>query len=224
MDLAQLINLVKSASSLLLNQKNVAFFEEVTYQSGNSVLGALGIDTNTVLGGIFSGDVVEVLKGGKLGDSLGVDLGALDGIASFIMATEPLEATIGVQSQIMEHPLEIDVSAGQDYQRGMSSAQSYLVDHQIILPSNVNVALVLPTFLYTSVLEEMANLIYTKKMLAIVTKAGVYRRQVLLSYDIPLRVETLSRMIVSLKFREIQITVNEAPVAEDPAHSSRQNT
>lgn len=220
MDLSQIINLVKSASGLLLNQKNVAFFEETTYKKGNSVLDALGIDTNTILGGVFNGDVTEVLKGGKIEETLGIDIGALDGVASFLLGTEPLEAAVGVQSTIMEHPLEMDLTAGEEYRHGITAAQGFLVEHQIILPTHIEVALVLPTFLYSSVLEELSNLIYTKRMLTIVTKAGVYPRQVLLSYDIPLRIETISRMVVMLKFREIQITANNSPEVKNPNNAS----
>lgn len=214
MELAQIISLVKAASGVLLNQKNVAFYEEATYKSGNSILGALGIDTNTVLGGVFSG-TKEVLIGGKIG----ADVGPLNSVASFILGNEPLEAGISLQSKIMEHPIEYNVRGSNSYKNGIGAAQNFVVDHQIILPVEINVALVLPMMLYSAVIEEIQNLVYTKELLAIVTRAGVYRRMCLRGVSTQLKVENLSRMIFVLNFREIQIQFPTSKVAESDNNS-----
>lgn len=220
MELAQIISLAKAASGVLLNQKNVAFFEEATYEAGNSFLGALGIDTNTVLGGVFSGDTKEVLVGGKVS----ADAGIVNSIASFILGNEPLEAGVTMQSKVMEHPIEYNVRGAKEYKSGIGAAQNFVADHQIILPVEINVALVLPMMLYTAVIEEIQNLIYTKKLLSIVTRAGVYRRMCLLGMTTQLRVENLSRMVFVLRFREIQVQFPASKTASSDNNSDAVTT
>lgn len=215
MNLSQIISLAKTASDLVLNQKNVSFFEEATYQKGNSTLNAFGIDTNTVLGGVFSGDVVEVLKGGTVG---GGDVA--DGIASFILSTEPLEAGIVMSSEVMQHPIEYNIARGKEYKEGINSAQNFIADHQIIQPIQFKVALVLPSYLYTSVIEEINTLMKTKKLLSIVTKAGTYRRMCLRGASNAMKVENISRLIFELTFREIQIQFPETAQSLSPNNAS----
>ena len=64
MTLVNVINLLKTASGLILNQKNVSFYLEEFYEPPNSTLAKFGIDTNTVLGGLISGGNKEILVGG----------------------------------------------------------------------------------------------------------------------------------------------------------------
>lgn len=193
MTLVNAINLLKTASGLILNQKNVAFYLEEFYEPPNSTLQKFGIDTNTVLGGLFSGKNKEILVGGKsgLGD-------VVDGITAFILEAEPLSARGEKDSQLFEHPLEWDIS------NDNKTAQRFITDHSIILPKTFDVALVLPSFLYTSVAKEIDDLYMKHTLVRIITKAESYRNMVLKSTQQPLEVKRLSRLVYPLHFREVQ--------------------
>ncbi len=193
MTLVNVINLLKTASGLILNQKNVAFYLEEFYEPPNSTLQKFGIDTNTVLGGIFSGKNKEVLVGGKsgLGD-------VADSISAFILEAEPLSARGEKDSVIFDHPLEWDIS------KDNKTAQRFITDHSIVLPKTFDVALVLPSFLYTSVAKEIDELYMKKTLIRIITKAESYRNMVIKSVQQPLEVKRLSRLVYPIHFREIQ--------------------
>lgn len=201
MTLANAINLLKTASGLILNQKNVAFFREENYSEGNPILGALGIDTNTALGGLFSGDVKEVLVGGK-SDTLG---GVVSAIASFILNAEPLQAEGGRSVRNFEHPLEANISSNKKGDAGFAAAQNFITDHSIVMPSTFTCGIVFPTFLYTDLIKEMKNILYNRTLIAIVCKGDTYRNMTLVGYRHIMTVENISRMLFSLQWQETQI-------------------
>lgn len=204
MNTANIINLAKSASSLLLNQKNVAFFEEANYQEGNSLLGALGIDTNTVAGGLFSGDVKEVLIGGKTGLSDLVDAGV-----SFVFGNSVATADGITDSEIFKHPLEWNISGAKDTE----NARNYISDHSILKPEIFNCVMYLPAFFYTSVMQEVAELMQKKTLLRIVTRGKDYKYMVLRRYGHPMSPDRLHRMPIPLFFEQIQILYPKQSVA-----------
>lgn len=206
MNTTNIINLVKTAGGVLLNQKNIAFFEEVGYLEGNKTLGALGIDTNTILGGVF-GDVKEILKGGKSG----LDNALLDGAVSFIMKTSPASASGSSSSQVFEHPLEYDVSKNK-----LEGAQNYIADHSIINPQTFDCVMYLPPFFYTSVLNEVNALTKNKTLIRIVAKGKVYPNMVLMKYENPYNPDKLHRLPISLHFREIQLVSTNTKKNKNP--------
>ena len=213
MNTTNIINLVKTVGGVLLNQKNIAFFEEASYSEGNQTLGALGIDTNTVLGGAFS-DVKEILKGGKSG----LDNALLDGAVSFIMKTSPANAKGSSSSQIFEHPLEYDISKNK-----IEGAQNYIADHSIILPQTFDCVMYLPPFFYTSVLNEVDSLNRKKTLIRIVAKGKVYPNMVLMRYDNPYTPDKLHRLPISMHFREIQLVSTNTKKNKNPSDDSGGN-
>ena len=210
MNTTNIINLVKTVGGVLLNQKNIAFFEEVGYSEGNKTLGALGIDTNTLLGGVLS-DVKEVLKGGKSG----LDNALLDGAVSFIMKTSPASASGSTNSQIFEHPLEYDVAKNK-----LEGAQNYIADHSIILPQTFDCLMYLPPFFYESVLKEVDNLTRNKTLIRIIAKGKVYPNMALVKYDNPYNPDKLHRLPISLHFREIQLVNTKYKKNKNPSDDS----
>ena len=204
MTLVNVINLLKTASGLILNQKNVSFYLEEFYEPPNSTLMKFGIDTNTVIGGLFSGGNKEILVGGKSG------LGSVvDSISAFILEAEPLSAKGEKSSQLFEHPLEWDIS------KDNKTAQRFITDHSIILPKTFDVALVLPSFLYTSIAKEIDDLLNTHTLVRVITKAESYRNMVLQSTQQPLEVRRLSRLVYPLHFREIQCLFPDSKISKN---------
>ena len=211
MDGANAIQLLKTASGLILSQKNFAIYKEAGYEEGNSTLNALGIDTNQILGGAFSGSTEEVLNGGRLSGSLSF----LSGVASFVLNTEPISASIGQSSQIMQHPLEFARSedSGNDVYKPI---QNYISDHSIVLPTTISLEIAFPKMLYQSVHNELEKLYKTKTLLVIVARANVYRRMVIQSFAHNEEPNTIDRMIYSIQFREIQGTYPLVQVVKNP--------
>lgn len=208
-----IINLVKSASALLGNQKNIAFFKEEGYEDPNGFLSRLGIDSNLILGGAFGGSVKEVLSGGKTG----IDIATLDDAVSFIFKNSPASANGISDSRIFEHPLEYNTE-------GVSSkdgrARNYIADHSILLPETFNCVMYLPPVLFTSVIDEVDALNADKTLLRIITKGKVYRNMVLVRYEKPITPDKLYRMPITLHFREIQLRYPKSEVPKNASDSS----
>lgn len=213
MDGANAIQLLKTASGLILSQKNFAIYKEAGYEEGNKTLGALGIDTNQILGGAFSGSTEEVLNGGKLSGSLSF----LSGVASFVLSTEPISANISQSSQIMQHPLEFarseEVEADEDI---VKPIQNYIVDHSIVLPTTISLEIAFPKMLYQSVHNELEKLYREKTLLVIVARSSVYRKMVIQSFTHSEEPNTIDRMIYSVQFREIQGSYPLTQVVKNP--------
>lgn len=204
MTLVNVINLLKTASGLILNQKNVAFYLEESYEPPNTTLQRFGIDTNTVLGGAFSGSTQEILVGGKSG------LGSVvDSISAFILETEPLSAKGGKDSILFDHPLEWDIS------KDNATAQRFITDHSINTPKTFEVALVLPAYLYDSVAKEVDDFYRRHTLIRIITKSESYRNMVIKRADVPLEVRRLSRLIYHIQFREIQCLYPDSKISKN---------
>lgn len=209
---ANIINLVKSASALLANQKNIAFFKEEGYEDPDGFLNSLGVDSNLVLGGVFGGNVKEVLSGGKSG----LENENFDNAVSFIFKNSPASASGSSDSRIFEHPLEYNVG---DFSKD-GRARNYIADHSIMLPETFNCVLYLPPVLYSSVVEEIDDLNKKKTLLRIITKGKTYRNMVLFRYEKPLTPDRLYRMPVTLHFKEIQLRYPKSEVSKNPSDSS----
>ena len=209
---ANIINLVKSASALLANQKNIAFFEEASYEDPNGVLDRLGIDSNLILGGVFGGETKEVLSGGKTG----IDVQALNDTASFIFKNSPASANGSSDSRVFEHPLEYNV--GELAKDGR--ARNYIADHSIMLPETFNCVLYLPPVLYSSVVNEIDDLNRKKTLLRIITKGKTYRNMVLVRYEKSIAPDRLYRMPITLHFKEIQLRYPKSEVPKNASDAS----
>lgn len=213
MEFANAIQILKTASGQLLTQKYVAIYKELGYDDNapNGTLDSLGVDTNQILGGAFS-EVSEVLTGGKFSESSG--LGFASGVASFLLTTEVLSATVKESSKIMEHPLEIDVS------NGNQRAQNYIADHSIVLPNEVSIRMAFPSMLYQSVYKEARDLFRQKTMLVVMTKANTYRRMVLTNFSHTEEPSTITRINFDFTFREIQGQYPVTNKSKDPQNAS----
>lgn len=206
-EIANVVNALKVASGLLLNQKNVAFFKEEGYEEGNGLLNALGIDTNTVLGGIFSGTTEEILVGGKGADSLG----AANGVLAFLFEVEPLQAQGGRATTVFSHPLEWNVR-----DKKAPSAQNFVTEHIIENPATFTTVLVMPPLLYTSVFQEMRTLLSKGTLVVIAAKGEVYRNMMLVGHSPAYTVEQIGRIVVATTWKEAQMVYPEAKQSSDP--------
>lgn len=207
---ASIISMLKTASGLALNQKNIAFFKEDPNWEPNE-FGVFNFDTTPFL----NSQVEEILTGGKSG----LDSSLLDGLSAFILNTEPTEAQGVRSSRTFEHPLEWNANDAKevstsDGERSKYSAQNFITDHSIELPATFYCGLAMPSFLYTSVIDELKELLSKKTLVRIVAKGDVYRNMVLLSFSKPLVLERLSRMVISTQWREIQLNYEDSKEAQ----------
>lgn len=207
-EIANVVNALKVASGLLLNQKNVAFFKEEGYEEGNGLLNALGIDTNTVLGGIFSGTTEEILVGGKGGESLG---SAVNAVLAFLLEVEPLQAQGGRATTVFSHPLEWNVR-----DKKAPSAQNFVTEHIIENPATFTAVLVMPSMLYTSVFQELKTLLSKGTLVVITAKGEVYRNMILTNFSPAYTVEQIGRIVIATTWREAQMVYPEAKQSSDP--------
>lgn len=207
-DISNIINVLKTASGLILNQKNVAFFKEEGYEEGNGLLGAFGIDTNTVLGGLFSGTTQEILVGGKGGDALG---DVVNSVLAYALEVEPLQAQGGHSTTLFSHPLEWNVK-----DKNAPSAQNFVTEHSIENPDTFSALLVMPTYLYTSVFTELKTLKSQTTLVVISAKGEVYRNMVLVNYSPAYTVERLSRIVISTSWRQVQMVYPQKNQTSDP--------
>ena len=207
---ANAISALKTASSLALNQKNVAFFKEDPSWQPNE-FGVFNFDTTPFL----NSQVEEILAGGKSG----LDSSLLDGLSAYVLNAEPMEAQGVRSSRTFEHPLEWNANDAKevstsDGERSKYSAQNFITDHSIELPATFYCQIAMPSFLYTSIIDELKDLLSKKTLVRIVAKGDVYRNMVLLSFSKPLTVQTLSRMVISTQWREIQLNYEDSKEAQ----------
>ena len=210
------INLAKFASGLLLNQKNLAFYKEAGFEAQGGVLGEIGVDTSTILGGILS-DNEEILKGGIYGDGI---TEVVDGVTQFVFSTEPITASFQESSRTMSHPLEWNIANGNNQ---LGTAQNYIADHSIVLPSRVSVNMAMPYYLYKSLHREMQELKDKKTLIAIVSKMNVYHNMVLTNFSYQMDARTVSRVVYKLDFEEIQVKYPQEKVARNEDDANRNN-
>ena len=195
-DLANIINLAKTASGLLLNQKNIAFFKEDGYSEGNGLLNMIGIDTNTVLGGVFSGTTEEILVGGKSA----IDNNILNAVIAWAFENEPIQADGGSSVTAFTHPLEWNVSDSTQ-----PNAQNFITDHSIRNPDTVTAMISTPNFFYTEVFNELNDLLNKQTLCAIVAKGRTYRNMTLRGFYPSYTVEKMSRIVVNTNWQETQM-------------------
>lgn len=195
-DLANIINLAKTASGLLLNQKNIAFFKEDNYSEGNGLLNMIGIDTNTVLGGVFSGTTEEILVGGKSA----IDNNILNAVIAWAFENEPIQADGGSSVTAFTHPLEWNVSDSTQ-----PNAQNFIADHSIRNPDTFTAMISTPNFFYTEVFNELNDLLNKQTLCAIVAKGRTYRNMTLRGFYPSYTVEKMSRIVVNTNWQETQM-------------------
>lgn len=195
-DLANIINLAKTASGLLLNQKNIAFFKEDGYSEGNGLLNMIGIDTNTVLGGVFSGTTEEILVGGKSA----IDNNILNAVIAWAFENEPIQADGGSSVTAFTHPLEWDVSDSTQ-----PNAQNFITDHSIRNPDTFTAMISTPNFFSTEVFNELNDLLNKQTLCAIVAKGRTYRNMTLRGFYPSYTEEKMSRIVVNTNWQETQM-------------------
>lgn len=217
---ANIIQLLKTASGLILTQKNLAIYRQDTWEEGNSVLNQLGVDTNQILGGIFS-NAEEVLAGAKFSESLlGIGAETLSALAAYVAECEPISANFSETSTIMQHPLEHSIYKND--KSGYSTIANYIADHSIDNPRTISIRIVFPRLFQHNIHNQLLDLKTKKTLLVIVAKTAVYKRMVVTNFSHDEEPSTIDRPVYTINFREIQIQYppeNETKNADDASQS-----
>lgn len=191
-----LVNLLTNATGFLLNQKEIAFYDELSYQEPNDTLNALGVNTNQVAFGAFSGKTKEIFAGGKISDGTGVLSDFANGFSSFVTSTAVLNINLNRTSQIMRQPLEDG---------------KFIADHFIIPPMVCTAEIAMPSYLYESVYKEMLDYYQTKKPIVILTKLAVIRHMYLCSMPHNITPRNIDRPTISITLEEALFPTNKQP-------------
>lgn len=98
-----------------------------------------------------------------------------------------LDCKVTEDSQITTHPVE---------------SGSKISEHQIFNPVEIDMQLVMPSFLYEAVIRELKLYYYAGVKFRIVTKEGTYKNMVLQSKPAEMKPENVDRIVYSLHFIE----------------------
>ena len=156
----------------------------------------IGIDTNTVLGGVFSGATEEILVGGKSA----IDNNILNAVIAWAFENEPIQADGGSSVTTFTHPLEWNVSDS-----SQPNAQNFITDHSIRNPDTFTAMISTPNFFYTEVFNELNDLLNKQTLCVIVAKGRTYRNMALQGFYPSYTVEKMSRIVVNTNWREVQM-------------------
>jgi hypothetical protein len=107
----------------------------------------------------------------------------------------PYKAVIKPDSKVMEHPLETGAST---------------IDHRIILPIEIELALIMQANVYRDVYAQIKQLFLNAELLTIATKASTYPNMLISSMPHEEQVEVYDAIIIELKFRETQFANSRA--------------
>lgn len=190
------VSLLTNVAGFLLNQKDIAFYDELSYVEGNQTAGALMINTNQLLFGAFSGKVKEIFAGGKAfsGDSVISDIG--NAVTQMLTKTEILSISLNRTSQIMRHPLEDGTQ---------------IADHYIQNPMVCTAEIAMPSYLYDSVYKEMLDYYNKKKPIVVLTKLTTIRHMYLTSMPHTITPQTMDRPSVVITLEEALFPTNKQP-------------
>jgi hypothetical protein len=109
---------------------------------------------------------------------------------NILYGTAILSAMVNEQSEMPEHPIE-------------SGAK--ITDHKIIQPVEIDVRLVMPTYMYASVVRELNDLYTNSTQLRIKTKMQWYDNMVLQDKPHEEAPETVDRVVYTLHFKQVFI-------------------
>ena len=99
-----------------------------------------------------------------------------------------IKANVNVRSDMPEHPIE-------------SGAK--IVDHKIMLPTEIDVDIAMPAYYYASVYRELKKLYEDSEKLSIKTKMSWYYNMVLQNMPHEENAEHIDRVIFTLHFKEV---------------------
>ena len=208
LDLASSISLVKTAAGVILNQKPVAIYlDKADYEKDQ-----YGINVSQILGGLVGDEITEVLAGATI-DGL-PDIA--NSIVSYLLSTMPMNANMNESSQIMEHPVEMP------FVDENGRTVNYIADHQIKMPVEITIMMLMPSWLYVSVMKEAQKYKDEKTQLMVLTKLAVYHRMYLTHISYPHEPQTISRVPLTLTFKEVQGKYNDANQTASPSDTSVQ--
>lgn len=190
------VNLLTNAAGFLLNQKEIAFYDELTYEEPNETASALGVNTNQVLFGAFGGKTKEIFAGGKITQGGSVLSDIANGVASFLTSTAIMSLKVNRTSQIMRHPLE---------------SGRFIADHYIIPPKTISAEIAMPSYLYESVYKELEDYFENKKPIVVLTKLTTIRHMYLVSIPHDITPRNIDRPSVQITLEEALFPTNRQP-------------
>ena len=129
----------------------------------------------------------------------------LDG--NFLMPTAIMNADVKVESKITTHPVESGVVVS---------------DHKIINPIEISMRIVMPVYLYESVIKQLKDFYNRSEKLVVLTKDGVYKNMIVEKLPHTETPENYDRLVFDIGFKEVLIVDPKAQNA--PANSDNSDT
>lgn len=119
----------------------------------------------------------------------------------------PLKAEINEDSKVFEHPLEDGTE---------------IVDHRIVLPVEIELSLILTSFDYQDVYQEIKQIFLDADLLIISTRAGTYENQIIQSMPHVETSDVYNGLLMTLKTKQADFVTSETSIA--PILSSDSST
>lgn len=131
-----------------------------------------------------------------------------DGNQVFSLA-RPVKATVKEESKVMEHPVEDG---------------STITDHRVLLPVEIELALVLSSEEYRDVYQEIRELWANADLLTVQTRTGNYGNMIIYAMPHDETTDMTSGVAIGLKLKEVRLV--EANIGKLPAEAvqSSKNT
>lgn len=130
-----------------------------------------------------------------------------ENLAQVFREARALKATVKETSELMKHPLETG---------------SVIIDHRIILPIEIDLAVVIQAEDYQSVYQQIREYYQNGTFLIIQTRTGVYENMVIASMPHDESPEMYDTVPIALRLREVQFV--EPQYGIQPAAPSNQTT
>lgn len=147
--------------------------------------------------------------GSSIFDSLSADTVAVydSNYAQVFRKARPLKAEVSEDSKIFEHPLEDGTE---------------IVDHRVVLPVEIELSLILSSFDYQDVYQEIKQIFIDADLLIVSTRSGTYENQIIESMPHVETSDVYSGLIMTLKTKQADFVTSETSIA--PVLSSDSST
>jgi hypothetical protein len=122
-------------------------------------------------------------------------------------AARAIKATVKEEAKVMEHPIETGAT---------------IVDHRIILPTEIDLSLILLSSDYQDVYHQIREYYYNSTLLIVQTRAGIYENQLIQSMpheEDPTQYDVLT---LALSLKQVQFVTAQYGTA--PKNASNLNT
>lgn len=107
---------------------------------------------------------------------------------NFLLASSIMSCNVVDDSKMCEHPIE---------------SGAVITDHKIFTPTEIDIRLSLPNYIYQSVYHELEEIYESSPKLRIKTKAGWYNNMVLQAMPHEEKPENFDRIVFDLHFKEV---------------------